>query len=229
MIKKITLKNSVLLIIAFAMLSIGILVAGANVGAESGQGEGGTISPEKMAEIEKKKKERASESEKKMKERKSELESKKSEMEAKRSEVKEKFTEKRLEKCKEREARINEKMKKISERKAKQVEVFNKIAERTMTFYEENNLTLANYDALVADVVAKRGIADAEIENLKNTTVDFKCDSEDPLKVSEAFKTARESVKKAMKDYKTSVKNLIVGVKSVTPSTESESSEGEQS
>lgn len=188
--------------------------------------ENPTISDEKKAEIEKKQKERQAEVEKKKQERESELEAKKKELETKREEVKEKFTEKRLEACQKKEERINSSMQKIAERRAKQLEVFNKIADRTMAFYDEKGLALSNYDALVADVNAKRANAEAEIASLKESTVDFNCESDDPLKVSEAFKVAREGVVSAMKDYKTSVKNLIVGVKSVTPDDSENTTEG---
>ena len=226
MIKNITVKRTTLILIAFAVLAFGLVIGTSITSAESGTGSGQTLTPEKQVELEKKKQERQVELEKKMEEHKAELESKKTELEAKHEENKEKFTEKRLEACKKKEARINQSMQKIAERKTKQVEVFNKIAERTMNFYEEKGLTLANYDALVTDVTAKEAIVEAEIANLKSSTVDFKCDSDDPLKVSDVFKSAREGVVTAMKEYKTAVKNLVVGVKSVASTTEHK--EGDQ-
>lgn len=210
-------------IVSLAVIALAIVFALTTVVANAQTGTGGaTLSAEKRAHIEQKHQERLAEQQKRMDERKSEIEARTAEAEAKREENKEKFTEKRLEQCQKREARINEKMQKIAERKAAQVEVFNKIAERTIAFYEENALVLSNYDELSADVSAKKGVVEAEIANLKSTVVDFECDSEDPLKVSEAFKSAREAVVTAMKDYKTSVKNLIVGVKSVAPSDDSQ-------
>ncbi len=201
--------------LAVFMLATNIRTATAESGSES------TLSTDERAEIEERKAERLAEQQKKTEERKKELEAKRAELEAKQQENKEKLTEKRLEQCKKVESRINENMQRIADRKTKQVEVFNKIADRTMAFYEENGLSLENYDALVSDVVAKRGLAEAEIENLKSATIDFKCDTENPLKVSDAFKQARESLVSTMKEYKTSVKNLIVGVKSVAPSDDS--------
>lgn len=214
MTKSISIKRTMLFFIAFVVLMTAFILSSSLASAESGSG--GTISAEKRAEIEKKQKERQSSRGAEMEKHKADIEAKKAEIEAKHEENKEKLADKKLENCKKKETRINTSMQKIADRKTKQLEVFNKIADRTIAFYEEKGLTLANYDALVTDVDAKRAAAEAEIANLKTSTVDFKCDTEDPLKVSDVFKQAREGSSAALKAYKTSVKNLIVGVKSVS-------------
>lgn len=211
-------KSKLIAISVFTLILAASLIGFSNVNAhETGQphDEQAELKKEKQENIEKSKKERLAEQQKQKEQRQAEIESKKKEIELRQQENKQKLTEKRLELCQKREDRINKSMKNIAERRLKQLEVFNKIVDRTIAFYEENNLALENYDALLADVNTKRGIAEAEIDNLTSAVVDFDCESEEPLKVSEAFKSAREGVVSSMKDYKTSVKNLIVGIKSV--------------
>lgn len=215
-------------LIAFG-LTMGLVLASltvlsVNVRAEDSATSGGsgtTLSAEKKAEIEKKRTEREAERAKKQAERQAEIDAKQAEIEKKADERQAKLDANKLEACKKKEASINSAMKKIAEQRAKQADVFDKIADRTMAFHDEKNLTVANYDALVKTVTDKRAAVDAEIANIKKSTVDFKCDSADPLKVSDTFKSAREGLMTAMKDYKTSVKDLIVAVKQAAEKTSS--------
>ncbi|MNH45908.1 hypothetical protein D3C85_1401250 [compost metagenome] len=55
--------------------------------------------------------------------------------------------------------------------------------------------------------------------------VEFKCDGEDPKGAAMGFKGHHGHVVAALKEYKTSIKNLIVGVKSAQGTM---SSEGEK-
>lgn len=201
-----------------------LTVLSVNVDAEDSStvtGGNSTLSDEKKLEIEKRRTEREAERAKKQAEHQAEIDARKAEIEKKAEERRAKLDANKLEACKKKEASINSAMKKITEQRAKQADVFNKIADRTMAFYDEKNLTVANYDTLVKSVTDKRAAVDAEIANIKKSTIDFKCDSTDPLKVSDTFKSAREGLMTAMKDYKTSVKDLIVAVKQAAEKTDS--------
>lgn len=122
--------------------------------------------------------------------------------------------EKKLEICKKREANVNKKMSNIVRRAEKQLGVFTKISDRTKTFYAEKNRTLANYDALIAEVDAKKLAAESALGALKVNNVEFKCDGTDPKGAGASFRESQKTVIAAMKEYKSAVKNLIVGVKS---------------
>lgn len=128
---------------------------------------------------------------------------------------------KKLETCKKREAAINKKMSSIADRATKQLAVFTKISDRTQAFYTEKGRTLATYDTLVADVTAKRAAAETAAVTIKSTSVEFKCDGTDPKGAAASFKESQKTMNTALKEYKTSVKNLIVGVKSVNGKTQS--------
>jgi len=61
---------------------------------------------------------------------------------------------------------------------------------------------------------------------VKSTTVEFKCDGDNPKGVASTFKDLHKAEIAALKAYKAAVKNLIVGVKSVQPTTETSTTGG---
>lgn len=121
----------------------------------------------------------------------------------------------KLKACQNRETAINNILSRIADRGQKQLDLFSTIATRTETFYTNKGKTLSNYDALVADVNAKKAVAQTAVNTVKSNSVSFKCDGTDPKGAAASFKDSLKSEIAALKDYKTAVKNLIVGVKSV--------------
>lgn len=128
--------------------------------------------------------------------------------------VKERLEGRRLKACQNREKAVTNIMSRIGDRGQRQVDLFTKIAERTQKFYVDKGLSASNYDTLVADVAAKKAAAQAAVDSTKSTVVEFKCDGENPKGVADSFKQSKNDQNDALKAYKTSVKNLIVGVKS---------------
>lgn len=137
-----------------------------------------------------------------------------------------KLADAKLKACQQREKAIKNIMARLSDRGTKQLDVFTKISERTQAFYTEKGKTLSNYDALVAEVSAKKEVATTAVATTKDSSVAFNCDGTDPKGVSSLFKENLKAQNEALKAYKTAVKNLIVGVKSVQGTTSS--SEGGQ-
>lgn len=137
----------------------------------------------------------------------------------------------KLKACQNREKAITNIMARIGDRGQKQVDLFGKIADRTEAFYTDKGKTLSNYNALVADVSAKKADAQAAVDTTKSTAAAFTCDGTDPKGVAATFKENLKTQNDALKAYKTAVKNLIVGVKSVqgtTASTENKTTGGNQ-
>lgn len=125
--------------------------------------------------------------------------------------------------CQNHEKSINNRMSHIATRGQKQLDLFTTIAERTENFYTKKGKTLDNYDQLVADVNAKKAAAQAAVDTVKSSSVSFKCDGTDPKGAVSTFKDNLKLEISALKAYRTSVKNLIVGVKSVQGTTASSS------
>lgn len=137
----------------------------------------------------------------------------------KKAEAKTRLADVKLKVCQNRQKAITNIMARISDRGQKQVDLFGTIADRTEAFYTEKGKTLSNYDMLVADVAAKKVNAQTAVDNTKSASTEFNCDGADPKGAVATFKNNLEVQNGALKDYKTAVKNLIVGVKSVQSTT----------
>ncbi|MBC7868640.1 hypothetical protein H7X69_00465 [Candidatus Saccharibacteria bacterium] len=140
----------------------------------------------------------------------------------KREAARTKLADVKLKVCQKREKKIDNIMARMSDRGVKHLAVFTKIAERTEAFYVKSGKVLSNYDVLVAEVAAKKADAQAAIAATQSTTVTFKCDGTDPKGAVGSFKTNLTAQHEALKAYRTAVKNLIVGVKSVQGTTRSD-------
>lgn len=130
----------------------------------------------------------------------------------------------KLKVCQNREKVVTNIMARIADRGQKQLDLFTTIATRTETFYTTKGKTLSNYDALVADVNAQHTSAQTAVDTIKATSVTFKCDGTDPKGMVSSFKDSLKLEISALQDYRTAVKNLIVGVKSVQSTTTSTTS-----
>ncbi len=95
-------------------------------------------------------------------------------------------------------------------------ETFDKIATRVQNFYSNTVLPsghiVANYEALVADISAKKALVDAEITSTKADVTAFNCTTGDPKTHMSLFRVNMQQTKTALKNYRTSVRNLIVAV-----------------
>lgn len=121
----------------------------------------------------------------------------------------------KLKVCQKHEKNITNIMSRIADRGQKQIDLFTLIADRTKDFYVKKGNTVASYDSLVADVAAKKAAAEAAVQSVTSTITTFKCDGTDPKGIATGFKESLKAEIAVLKAYKTSVKNLIVAVKSV--------------
>ena len=136
--------------------------------------------------------------------------------------AKTKLADAKLRVCKTHEKVIDTIMGNAAARGDKQMGVIDTIATRTEAFYQSKGKTLANYDELVAKVNAAKATAQTAVDTVKNSSTTFNCDGTDPKGVAAGFKNAVRAEITALKEYRTAVKNLIVGVKSVQVSTSTE-------
>jgi hypothetical protein len=147
--------------------------------------------------------------------RSAEVEKQRAELELKVSEVKAankaRLTDARKKVCETRSGKINSIIQKRSEQANKQLAVFKKISERVQTFVTTKNLTVENYDTLVAAINTKEAAAQAAID--VNTATTFDCTTASSDNPSHVPKTTVEAVRNTLKEYRTAIKNLIVNVK----------------
>lgn len=99
--------------------------------------------------------------------------------------------------------------------------VFGSIAVRVEDFYTNkvvpSGKSLGNYNALVADIATKKGIADTDLASAESLVNSFSCTSDDPRGLLTNFRLDMQKVKSDLKDYRTSIKNLIVAVRTLAP------------
>ncbi len=125
----------------------------------------------------------------------------------------------RLRVCQTRQTVIANIMSRISDRGQKQLDLFTGIAGKVEKFYTDKGKVLSNYNALVADVNAKQAAAQLAVNAIKTPAISFSCDGTDPMGVADGFKSMLKIEIESLNTYKTSIKNLIVGVKSVQTQT----------
>lgn len=116
--------------------------------------------------------------------------------------------------CEQKQTRLQGRLDKIAAQGTRQLAVFEKISTKVQEFKTTKNLTVTNYASLVekvdaAHVDAVKAVADAT----KAPT--FDCADPVAAKTTvEAYKKAIVARNKALKTYKTAVKDLLVAVKS---------------
>ncbi|MDO8498180.1 MAG: hypothetical protein Q7S44_00075 [bacterium] len=136
----------------------------------------------------------------------------------------------KLKACQAREAVVKNRSAKIVGMMDNMLTKFSSISGRVQNFYTNKVVpggqTVENYDTLVADIQNKQASAQAALQTAKNDAAAFSCTSGTPRDQMTAFRKDMQAVKTALKDFRTSVRNLIVAVHSVTGAENSAESGG---
>jgi hypothetical protein len=90
---------------------------------------------------------------------------------------------------------------------------FASIAAKVDTFKISKGVTVDSYEELKADVSTKKTAVDAAVEQANTQLSSFSCDSDGPKAQMQLFVSQMDVVRQALKDYRTSIKNLIQGVR----------------
>lgn len=95
---------------------------------------------------------------------------------------------------------------------------FDTIAARVENFYAStatvSGHTVANYSVLAADIAIKKASVSAMLAVVTADATNFSCTNNGPKGQLMKFQTDMRAVKEALKNYRTSIKNLIVAVRS---------------
>ena len=106
---------------------------------------------------------------------------------------------------------------------------FDSIAKRVEDFYTNTVLpsgkSVSNYDALVANISAKKDVVTNDLTDAQTKVAAFSCTTDDPKGLLTQFRIDMQKVKTDLKSYRTTIKNLIVAVRPLAPSPEPEASE----
>ena len=128
----------------------------------------------------------------------------------------------RLTACQNRQANIDATLSRVADRGQKQFDLFSSVATKVETFYTNQGKTLSNYSQLVAVVNTQAATAQAAINTVQADSTGFSC-TNSPKTFVTTFLTALKSQISAMQAYRTAVRNLVIGVKSVDTATSSKS------
>lgn len=139
----------------------------------------------------------------------------------------------KLKACEARQDNIQKRSSQMVRRATNQEDVFTKIAGFVEQFYQNKLVpqgkTVANYDALVADISAKKDAITPLVQTAKTDAANFNCSGSSPNGQIQQFNTDMKAVIAALEAYRTSVRNLIVAVKSVVGAANSAANSASQS
>ena len=124
----------------------------------------------------------------------------------------------KLKACQTRENAIKKRIEQLTKLATTMQEKFDAIAQRVEKYYTTKVVpggkTVANYDNLVADIQTKKTAVQTALAQTQANATNFSCTGSDPKGQMTQFRDDMRGVKKALQDYRTSIKNLIVAVHS---------------
>lgn len=127
----------------------------------------------------------------------------------------------RMRSCEARALAVQTRLSQLLRLTTNMLDVFNTHAKRIMDFYTNvilpSGKTVPNYDTLIANIDTKKTAVETAWTKAKAGADAFSCTTGDPRQLLNQFRLDMIATKRALKDYRTAIKNLIVAVKRVTP------------
>lgn len=127
----------------------------------------------------------------------------------------------KLRACQAVEAGVKNRMQSLVNLATNIEKVFDSIATRVEDYYTNKVLpsgkTVSNYGVLTADISTKKGIVDTDLTSAQDTVNSFSCTSSSPRTLLMNFRLDMQKVKGDLKNFRTSIKNLVVAVRTVAP------------
>lgn len=138
-------------------------------------------------------------------------------------------TEGRLKSCQARENAVKNRLSSLIRLVTNMEGKFDAIALRVENFYKNkvvpSGKTVPNYDSLVADIATQKTNVQSALTKAQNDMSSFSCTADSPKALLNQFRIDMQNVKAALKNYRTSIKNLIVAVRTVVEGGSPEPSE----
>lgn len=125
------------------------------------------------------------------------------------------LTEGSLRSCQAREDAVKKRARQLGQLAGNMENTFDAIVQRVREYYLTKLVPVgkkaADYDGLDADIVVKKVAVQTALTQAQANT-NFSCASDDPKAQMTQFREDMQKVIQALKDYRTSIKNLIVAV-----------------
>lgn len=131
---------------------------------------------------------------------------------AERHDKKGKSVEQRQKSCEARKESLVKRGTNYGRNASKHLEVFNSIYAKVQAFQDKKKLDVGNYDALKADVDAKKATAEAAVKALNEFDVSIDCSAQDPAASVATLKTTVSNTRNALHEYRLAIKNLVVAL-----------------
>jgi len=128
--------------------------------------------------------------------------------------------------CERRESSVNKVITNVSERSQNHFDRIAKIYDLTVAFYDEKDLSISNYDELVANVATTKAAAETALRELKDAP-ELSCDSDGPKADIQAFRNKRLDKVEAFSAYRDAVKAFVKAVREAAATTETQTPETE--
>ena len=142
---------------------------------------------------------------------------------------KHKLSDLKLRSCEARQNAIKKRMASLLRLTTSMLAKFDAFAIRVEEFYINkvvpSGKTISNYDALVADIAAKKAAVNEAITKAQTDSDGFVCTGDDPKGTYTLFRQDMQAVKEALHNYRKSIKNLIKAIHEVVDDTDTESPE----
>jgi len=136
---------------------------------------------------------------------------------SKAAEIKEKLDERRKKICENRSEKIIKRSTQLSKRAEKQLNKFTEIANRVDNFYLNKlvpkGVTVSNYESLKSDIEARKQEVKDAIEAAKEAAKNFDCAGDNPKGQLETYRLEMKDAIAALKDFRISIKNFIVAIR----------------
>jgi hypothetical protein len=135
--------------------------------------------------------------------------------------------ERRQKVCEQRKVSINNKVTAFSKSADNILTRFDAVYTRVKDFKTEKKADVANYDELIAAADAKQAAATEAVAALKETSTEFDCTTTDPAQTLATIKAATVDARTALKEYRTSIKNIVVALAQVQKNSTDKQSTGD--
>lgn len=121
----------------------------------------------------------------------------------------------KLKACQAKEGVIKNRLDSLTRLVENQETKFSSIAARVENHYTTKLVpkgeVLSNYLVLLADIMAKKTAVDQDLATAKTDAANFSCTNSPKVQLN-TFRTDMQTVKSALKAYRTSIRNLIVAL-----------------
>jgi len=122
--------------------------------------------------------------------------------------------------CQAREAGIKTRSEHLVQLSQTMIENFDKTVQNVQTYYVTvlipADKTVPNYDSLTSDIKTRKNAVQEALAKAKTEFSNFSCESDGPKQILSKFRVNMQLVKELLGAYRTSIKNLIVAVHSVS-------------